>query len=183
LPDIDNPRHDLLRKLVQRHFLPRSIAKLEDQIRGVVRGLVGSWRDRGQVDIAQELSWPLPYEVFFNLLGLPMKVDRQDLINWSHQLKDREPGDPRLTPVAKAATESIKIYLAEPHTERRSNPREDLLSHLVNSEIDGVPFAESDIKPAGKTSAAEAARLFGLHRSSVSRLPSQARAEKAVVVG
>lgn len=37
--------------------------------------------------------------------------------------------------------------------------------------------------PDGKTSAAEAARLFGLHRSSVSRLISQANAEKPVVVG
>lgn len=150
LPDIDNPRHDQLRKLVQRHFLPRSIAKLEDQIREVVRGLVGSWRDKGEVDIAQELSWPLPYEVFFNLLGLPMEEDRQDLIRWSHQLKDREPGDPRLTPVAKAATASIKGYLADLLAERRRDPRDDLLTHLVASEIDGVPFAESDIEPASE---------------------------------
>jgi cytochrome P450 len=71
LPDIDNPRHDQLRKLVQRHFLPRSIAKLEDEIGEVVRSLVEPWRDKGQVDIAQALSWPLPYEVFFNLLGMP----------------------------------------------------------------------------------------------------------------
>jgi len=150
LPDIDNPRHDQLRKLVQRHFLPRSVAKLEDQIREVVRGLVASWRDKGQVDLAQELSWPLPYEVFFNLLGMPMKEARQDLIKWSHQLKDREPGDPRLTPVAKAATEHIKQYLAELLAERRRNPVGDLLTHLVNSEIDGVPFAEADIKPASE---------------------------------
>jgi cytochrome P450 len=148
LPDIDNPRHDQLRKLVQRHFLPRSVAKLEDQIREVVRGLVGSWCNKGQVDLAQELSWPLPYEVFFSLLGMPMKEDRQDLIEWSHKLKDREPGDPRLTPVAKAATERIKQYLAELLAERRRNPLGDLLTHLVTSEIDGVPFAEADIKPA-----------------------------------
>ena len=150
LPDIDNPRHDQLRKLVQRHFLPRSIAKLEDEIREVVRSLVEPWRDKGQVDIAQALSWPLPYEVFFNLLGMPTGEERQDLIKWSHQLKDREPDDPRLTPVAKAATEDIKSYVAELLMERRRNPREDLLTHLVTSEIDGVPFAEPDIKPTAE---------------------------------
>jgi cytochrome P450 len=89
LPDIDNPRHDQLRKLVQRHFLPRSVAKLEDQIREVVRSLVEPWRDKSQVDVAQALSWPLPYEVFYNLLGMPTGKERQDLIKWSHQLKDR----------------------------------------------------------------------------------------------
>ena len=37
--------------------------------------------------IVGELSWPLPYEVLFNLLGLPMKEDRQDLIKWSRSVK------------------------------------------------------------------------------------------------
>jgi DNA-directed RNA polymerase specialized sigma24 family protein len=50
---------------------------------------------------------------------------------------------------------------------RKSNHRAEILG-MVNS---------------GKTSAAEAARLFGLHRSSVSRLISQARAESAAIVG
>jgi cytochrome P450 len=52
LLDIGNPRHDQLRKIVQPHFLPRRIAAQEDGIRAVVRGLVGSWRYRGEVDLA-----------------------------------------------------------------------------------------------------------------------------------
>jgi cytochrome P450 len=149
LPDIDNPRHDQLRKLVQRHFLPRSVAKLEDQVRQVVRKLVGQWQGDQVIDIAQELSWPLPYEVFFNLLGLPIE-DRDDLIRWSHQLKDRQPDDPRLTPTATAATTNIKSYLARLLADRRLHPRDDLLTHLVTSQIDGVPLAEADIEPASE---------------------------------
>ena len=75
---MDNPRHDQVRSVVQPYFLPRRIARLEDGVRAVVRELVASWRDRGAigrgtVDIAQELAWPMPFDVFFNLMGLPSR--------------------------------------------------------------------------------------------------------------
>jgi len=107
LPDIDNPRHDQIRKIVQPHFLPRRIATHEDNIRRVVRQLTKDWPGRGEVDVAGELSWPLPFEVFFDLIGLPAAREEggEQLERWVHELKDRDPGDARLTPVAKAATE------------------------------------------------------------------------------
>src|SRR4051812_18347303 len=100
LPDVDNPRHDQIRRIVQPHLLPRRIAAQEPGIREVVRGLVASWRDRGRVDLAQELAWPMPNEVFFHVLGLPAAQEegREQLARWVHELKDRRPDDPRLTP-------------------------------------------------------------------------------------
>ena len=62
LPDMDNPRHDQVRKIVQPFFLPRGIGKMEDQIRAVVRGMITEWHERGAVDLAQDLrqlnAWP-----------------------------------------------------------------------------------------------------------------------------
>jgi cytochrome P450 len=69
LPDIDNPCPGRLRRIVQLHFLPHRIGVPEDSIRKVVRGLVASWRDRGEVGLAQELAWPMPFQVFFNLVS------------------------------------------------------------------------------------------------------------------
>jgi cytochrome P450 len=149
LPDIDNPRHDQLRRIVQRTFLPRAIAKLEDDVRRVVTGLVDRFAAAGTVDIAQDLSWPIPYAVFFDVLGLPSTgTDREDLIRWSHGLKDREDDDPRLTPIAWDALHNTKDYLAEALMGRRRNPREDLLSTLVTAAVqdhDGVPYAPARI--------------------------------------
>src|SRR6201991_964903 len=48
LPDIDNPRHDQLRRIVQRTFLPRAVAKLEDDVRRVVTSLVDRLADAGE---------------------------------------------------------------------------------------------------------------------------------------
>src|SRR6187397_2761370 len=71
LPNMDNPRHDQVRKVVQPYFLPRRMARLEDGIRSVVRDLIDSWPERAQVDLAEELAWPMPFDVFFDLVGLP----------------------------------------------------------------------------------------------------------------
>ncbi len=151
LPDIDNPRHDQIRRIVQPQLLPNRIAEREDAVRAVVRGLVDRWRDRGSVDLAQELAWPMPNAVFFDLLGLPATgPDRAQLERWVHELKDRKPDDSRLTPVAKAATAGIQSYFVDLLHERRREPRADLVTHLVRADIDGVPFAEEHIGPASE---------------------------------
>ncbi len=154
LPDIDNPRHDELRAVIQPFFLPRRIAEREDAIRAVIREHIAPWRDRGHVDLAQELAWPTPNDVFFAVLGLPTRHEdpetRAQLDTWVHQLKDRKPGDQRLTPVATAATEGIRDYFVELLNDRRRRPRADVLTHLVNTDIGGVPFAEQHITPASE---------------------------------
>jgi cytochrome P450/ferredoxin-NADP reductase len=152
LPDIDNPRHDQIRKIVQPHFLPRRIATHEENIRRVVRQLTKDWPGRGEVDVARELSWPLPFEVFFDLIGLPAAREegREQLERWVHELKDRDPGSARLTPVAKAATEGIRSYFIRLIEERRRHPRQDVVSHIAQAEIDGVPFTDEDITAASE---------------------------------
>jgi cytochrome P450/ferredoxin-NADP reductase len=152
LPDIDNPRHDQIRRMIQPQLLPNRIAEREDAVRAVVRGLIDTWRHRGTVDLAQELAWPTPNEVFFDLLGLPTARDkgREQLNRWIHELKDRKPDDSRLTPVAKAATAGIQSYFTGLLRERRARPRADLVTHIVTAEIGGVPFAEADFGPASE---------------------------------
>ena len=151
LPNVDNPRHDQIRAVVQPPLLPGRIAEREGVVRATVRRLIDAWRHRGAVDLAQELAWPLPNEVFFDLLGLPAEgPDRARLERWVHELKDRKPDDARLTPVAKAATAGIQSYFVDLLHERRREPRADLVTHLVNAEIDGVPFAEEHIDDASE---------------------------------
>lgn len=160
LGNMDNPRHDQVRRVVQPYFLPRRIADLENGIRDVVRELVWSWRDRGAADLARELAWPMPFDVFFHLLGLPSRREesreqlarREQLERWTHELKDRVPGTPHLTPVAKAATEAIQQYFIDLIDDRRRQRREDLITGLAAAEIDGVPFAEEEITPVSEIS-------------------------------
>ena len=162
---MDNPRHDQVRSVVQPYFLPRRIAQLEDGIRAVVRDLVGSWRDRGAVDrgtvdIAHELAWPMPFDVFFHLMGLPSRhtedpveqARREQLEHWTHELKDRVPGTPHLTPVARAATAAVQQYFIDLLEDRRRSAREDLVTRFVQADIDGVPFVDEQVTPNSEVS-------------------------------
>lgn len=163
LPDIDNPRHDQLRKIVQPHFLPRRVAKHEDHVRTVLRDIVAGWDKRNEIDIAQELSWPGPLEIFFDFIGLPAAREegRANLERWVHELKDRNPGDDRLTPVATAATEGIRSYFVDILNERRRNPRQDLITHIVQAMIDGVPLADEEIVATSEVMGLMTILLFG----------------------
>src|SRR3954471_20864448 len=162
---MDNPRHDQVRSVVQPYFLPRRIAELEDGIRAVVRDLVASWRDRGAggratVDIAQELAWPMPFDVFFHLMGLPSRHDpdpleqarREQLEHWTHELKDRVPGTPHLTPVARAATAGVQQFFIDLLEQRRRSARGDLVTTFVQADIDGVPFVDAQVTPMSEVS-------------------------------
>jgi cytochrome P450 len=152
LPNMDNPRHDEIRGIVQPWFLPRRIGAHEDNVRAVVRGLIARWRDRGAVDLAQELAWPMPFEVFFSIMGMPATEgkDREQLERWVHELKGREPGSPHLTPTARAATAGINAYFVELLEDRRRTPQQDLVSYIVQAEINGLPFTDGEIEPASE---------------------------------
>ncbi|MEQ3552752.1 cytochrome P450 [Pseudonocardia nematodicida] len=157
---MDNPRHDQVRRVVQPYFVPRRIADMEAGIRDVVRKLVASFPARGSVDLAQELAWPMPFDVFFHLMGLPGRGDetpeqqrrRLQLEQWTHDLKDRIPGTPHLGPRAKEATGKVQQYFIDVLNERRALHRDDLMTRMVTAEIDGEPFVSDEITPVSEIS-------------------------------
>ena len=160
LPNMDNPRHEDVRRVVQPYFRPRRLAALEDGIRSVVRGLVSSWAPGDAVDLAQELAWPMPFDVFFHLMGLPSRDDsdpvavarREQLERWTHELKDRVPNTGHLTPRARAATAGVQQYFIDLLQERRQEARADLVTNLVQAEINGRPFVDREVTPTSEVS-------------------------------
>jgi cytochrome P450 len=152
LGNIDNPRHDEIRSIVQPWFLPRRVGAQEEAVRTVIRGHIAAWRDRGTVDLAQELAWPTPFDVFFSIMGLPKEdqAERDQLERWVHGLKGRVPGTPEFTPEAIEADHGIREYFIRLLNDRRANPREDLVSTIVHASINGIPFTDEHIEPAAE---------------------------------
>ena len=147
LPDIDNPRHDQIRRIVQPQLLPDRDRRARG--RRPRRGARAGRRAGGTAaPSTSRRSWPgrCPTRCSSTCSGCPRRgPDRARLERWVHELKDRKPDDARLTPVAKAATAGIQSYFVDLLHERRRDPRADLVTHLVSAEIDGVPFAEEHI--------------------------------------
>ena len=66
---LDPPDHDRLRRLVMHQFTPERVEGMRDQVVQLVNSLLDAKRDRGQLDIVDDLAYPLPVTVICHLLG------------------------------------------------------------------------------------------------------------------
>ena len=141
---MDPPRHDQLRALVSRAFTPRRVAELEPEIRELATHYVDRFIDRGRCDLIADFAGLLPMDVVSEMLGVP-QADRQTLRRWSDDVLHREEGTREVPPSAIQASAQLIAYYAELVQERRKGPGEDLVSALLEAEIDGERLLDEDV--------------------------------------
>ncbi|HTN87038.1 MAG TPA: cytochrome P450 [Sorangium sp.] len=146
----DPPRHTKLRSIVVKAFTPRSIAGLEPRIRELSRELVDRTIERGEMDLCADYAVQLPILVIAEMLGIPL-ADRDRFKRWSDailNLSQTIGGGEEGARAARefgAAREEIRAYLAGILPERRRAPKDDLLTRLVEAEVDGERLGEDEI--------------------------------------
>ncbi|GAA3435886.1 cytochrome P450 [Kutzneria kofuensis] len=145
---MDGVPHAKLRKIVSRVFTPKVVAGLEPRIAAVTAELLDGLAGRDKFDLIEELAYPLPVIVIAELLGVPAE-DRPLFKQWVDMMfHGREEifieadGDEK---VVMNGAEEVLRYIAEHVAKRRENPGEDLLSKLVEAEVDGERLSESEI--------------------------------------
>jgi erythromycin 12 hydroxylase len=137
LTQIDPPEHRALRRLVSATFTPRTVAGLEPRIRSLTGQLLDGAGER--FDLVDALAFPLPVIVIAELLGLPAD-DRPLFRTWADGLFNMQvgdPNDPELGPQVAAAMSEIIDYFLRVCRARRAGPRDDLISALVTTEVEG----------------------------------------------
>jgi cytochrome P450 len=140
--NVDPPDHTRLRRLVSRAFVPSRVAALESPIRAIAEGLLDELDSAGPdatVDLVEGYSYPLPFQVIGELLGIP-ESDRPDLHAWFGVLLTGWAGDPPAEAVK--ASDSIVAYLRELAAAKRRNPGDDLVSVLVAASDDALTTQE-----------------------------------------
>jgi cytochrome P450 len=146
----DPPRHTKLRAIIMRAFTPRSIASLEPRIRELSRELLDQATHRGEMDLVADYAGPLPTMVIAEMLGIPL-ADRPRFLRWSEIILNLSYTITGGEEAARAVREhavvltEIKPYLADMLEERRKAPKNDLLTRLVEAEVDGERLTEHDI--------------------------------------
>jgi cytochrome P450 len=154
--DMDPPQHSRLRRLVSKLFTRSAVARYE----GFVREQAGLVLDRAlrrqEFDFVEEISRELPIRVLARIMGvpdedLPMCIELGDAMiaqadpEYSRALIDREDTSQyRLLPFRSPAAVELMAYghvLAE---ERRTEPRDDLITKLVQAEVDGEHLSERE---------------------------------------
>jgi len=130
MQSVDPPRHDGLRQMARDAFTSRRVAVLEPYMRKLVRELVGRFEGREQVDLSNELCWPYPATVIFEMLGVP-EADRAPFHGWAHDMAEH--GN---VGVGLEATRAVSRYFEALVAERIERPREDLISALIAATSD-----------------------------------------------
>jgi cytochrome P450 len=146
----DPPRHTKWRSIIMRAFTPRMIANLEPRIRELSRELLDPWIECGEMDLAADYAAQLPLLVIAEMLGIPL-FDRPQFKRWSdailglaNTLTGGEKSVQALDQFSAAILE-MRPYVAAQVARRRAEPTDDLLSRLVEAEVDGERLTEDEI--------------------------------------
>jgi cytochrome P450 len=149
--EMEPPDHTRLRRLISAAFARGHVERLRPWVEELARSLVDDLVARSQgtqpVDFLWGMAEQLPVAVIAELLGVP-HVDRPLLRPWSNAIvKMYEYG--RTTAIedsAERAAAEFVGFLRELAAERRQNPGDDLLSHLVSvRDSDGDRLTEDEL--------------------------------------
>ena len=148
---LDPPDHTRLRKLAQQAFAPKVVRGLEGHITALVDGLLNGVAAACRFEVVADLAHPLPVAVICHMLGVPIE-DEAEFSAASALLGQGL--DPFITFTGEvpdnfadrmAAGRWLRGYLADLVEQRRSAPRDDLISALIAAEEGGDQLTSDEI--------------------------------------
>ncbi len=146
---MDPPRHRKLRQLVSQAFTPRMVAQMEARIQEITNSLLDQVQHVGEMDVIRDLAYPLPVTVIAEVLGIPAER-REEFKQWSDAFisGDGETTEEASQAVIQAimqATENMTAYFTQIFEERRAHPQDDLVSALLQAEVDGERLSNEEL--------------------------------------
>jgi cytochrome P450 len=141
--EMDPPEHLRHRALVAKAFRTRVLDQWSDTIIGAtVTELIDAFAGDGRADLVRQLTFPFPVRVIARILGLP-EADWPRFLRLSTELIAVMRNYDR----AVAASRELRGYFADIIAERRRHTREDLISQLIEAEVDGRRLSDEEIYP------------------------------------
>lgn len=137
----DPPEHTTTRQIISRGFTPRSIGALEEIMTERAQRIVTEAVARGSGDFVTEVAAELPLQAIADLLGVPQE-DRAKLFDWSNQMLANEDPDYAGNPDEAAA--EILMYAMAMAAARREEPRDDIITKLINADKDGRGLTDDE---------------------------------------
>jgi len=141
--EMDPPEHQRHRALVAKAFRARVLDQWSGTIIGATIGeLIDGFAGDGQADLIPQLTFPFPVRVIARILGLP-EADWPRFLRLSTQLI----AVMRNWEGAMAASRELRGYFGEIIADRRKHTRDDLVSQLIEAEVDGRRLSDDEIYP------------------------------------
>ncbi len=144
---MDPPKHDRLKALFNRGFTPKRIAQHEEEIRTSVRAVLDGLAPGQEVDLVHDVAQPMVSRVIGRFMG----IEPEDDAGWAKVLNAVvSADDPELNPEGPGTVMERDMPLVIANCQgliaaRRAEPREDLMTVLVEAEVDGERLTDHEI--------------------------------------
>ena len=145
---MDPPDHGRFRNLISKWFTPRTVRIWEPKVQQVTREVLDAAGRKGEIDFVADVSAPITIAVIALMLGLP-REDWHLLFRWTNEII--APEDPEFQrgrtalETTDAARGELFAYFKEIAEKRRHDPRDDILSAVVQGRIDAEPLPEFEL--------------------------------------
>ena len=145
---MDAPQHSTLRRLISSVFTPRQVAKIQDQVNNQAVRIVDDLITTTDGDFVEQVSKKLPMWTVYEMIGLPEEQRDEaahhadGMVSWADTdvAAGREPGQVINDSLVGLLT--LGLELAE---QRRAAPGNDLMSQLVQAEVDGRQLTDDEL--------------------------------------
>ena len=137
---MDPPKHTRYRLLVNKGFTPRMIGLIEQFLKHRAVLIVDNIIERGSCDFVDDLAAELPLQAIAEIMGVPQE-ERRMLFDWSNRMIGID--DPEFADEdGAAASMELFMYSNSLAKKRREDPRDDIVTKLINAEVDGDRLSE-----------------------------------------
>ncbi len=146
LLNLEPPAHTRLRTLVNRAFVSRHVEQLRPRITRLANEIIDGFESEETADLIKAFAAPIPAIVIAEMIGLPAE-SAPSLLAWSNRMvamymfgvSEETERD------ANQASQDFMDFVAEAIADRRKQPREDLLSHMLTSDRDGDILSDEEV--------------------------------------
>ncbi len=145
LLNMDPPKHSRYRRLVSAGFTPRMVGQIIENVQKRAIDIVNALDGRNEIDFVEEVAAELPLQVICEMIGVP-EEDRHLIFDWSNQLVGTQ--DPDFSSSEESghiAAGGIYAYCDAIAEDRRKHPRDDIMTALVEAEIDGDRLSQQEL--------------------------------------
>ncbi|MEQ1785717.1 MAG: cytochrome P450 [Acidimicrobiales bacterium] len=144
--NMDPPKHNRYRRLVSKGFTPRMITALVEEIERRAAVVVDNVCEKGEVEFVEEIAAQVPVQMICEMIGLEPEVWPR-MFELSNQLiGSRDDPDYQELPGGPTAA-AMEVYMLcdAVAADRRTNPRDDIMTALVHAEMDGERLDDAEL--------------------------------------
>ncbi len=141
---MDPPKHGPLRRAVITRFTSRMLAELEPQVRAIAREVMAQISSPQEVNFVESLAGDLPTAVICSMLQIPRDMWGQ-IRRWSDlQTSSSDPDLGGTAEEVNQASVEMGTYGFQLACERKDQGGDDLISMLINQQVDGHQLSEME---------------------------------------